>query len=154
MEIMDEAYYLKFPSVLKKALQDKVVKFPEELEKSYETFHVYRGIRYKAGEKENVDKTDFLSQAERRLPGTDYDDIGEYSCSCFEKLEELRLAYSLPRKNKGIAEGTMSCEAGARWKDRNDMWDTHWHWFLYDDIDPSRDFKVCNYEYEKVDTSK
>lgn len=151
---MNDAYYLKFPSVLGKALQDEMVELPENVEFEYNPVQVYRGIRYKMGVKECVDKTDFRSQAERRLPGTDYNDIGEYSCSCFEDLEELQLAYSLPRKNKGISKGVMSCKAGARWKNQNDAWETHWHWFLYDGADPSCDFKVYNYDYEKMDTSK
>lgn len=151
---MDESYFLKFPSVLKKALQEGTIILPNELQKEYKPIHVFRGIRYKIGEKEEIDKTDFLSQAERRLPGTDFEDVGSYSCSCFEKVEELILAYQLPRKNKCISEGIMRCELGARWDDMNDNWETHRHWFLYENVDPSCDFKVYNYDYEEMDTSK
>lgn len=151
---MDASYFLKFPSVLKKVLQDKTVTFPKELQQEYKPIHVFRGIRYVIGEKEEIDKTDFLSQAERNLPGTDFEDIGSYSCSCFEDVEELVLAYQLPRKNKCISDGMMKCELGPLWNDLDDEWETHRHWFLYENVDPSNDFKVYEYDYEKVDTSK
>lgn len=150
-KIMDDAYYLQFPSVLRKALQEGKVNLPDGLLREYEPLHVFRGIRYKKDTKEFVDKSDFLSQAERDLPNTDFDDIGSYSCSCFEDVDELIAAFSLPRKNKGIAEGMMTCELGARLDDEG--W-THRHWFLYDGVDPSDDFKVYAYDYEKMDTVK
>lgn len=148
---MDNAYFMKFPSVLRKALQSNKVRLPQTLQKEYEPLRVFRGIRYKLGEKECVEKADFLSQAERNLPGTDFDDLGSYSCSCFEDVKELELSFKLPRKNKGIAEGIMKCENGARLDDNEG---THKHWFLYDEVDPSCDFRVYNYDDEKMDRSK
>lgn len=145
---MEDEYYLKFPSVLRKALQSKTVTLPEKLKYEYEPLRVFRGIRYKEGKKEIIDKSDFLSQAERNLPNTDFTDIGSYSCSCFEDVEELILSYSLPRKNKAIAKGIMTCTLGARLDDPDR---THRHWFLYDEADPSDDFEVYNYDYEKMD---
>lgn len=145
---MDEEYYLQFPSVLKKALQDRRVALPDGLKKHYAPLHVFRAIRYKIGMKEEITKEDFLSQAERNLPGTNFDDIGAYSCSCFEDVDELVVALHLPKKNKAIAAGMMICESGARLDDSG--W-THRHWFLYDNVDPSKDFEVYSYDYDKMD---
>lgn len=133
-------YYDRFPTVLRKALNERKVKFPETLEKNYDSVVAFRGIRFINDRKEAVDKSDFLSQAERRLPGVDYEDIGEYSCSCFENIDELLIAFSLPRKNKGIAKGKIRCENGPIIREKEG---THIHWFLYDEIDPSEEFEVC-----------
>ena len=138
-------YYKRFPAVLKRALIDGKVNLPDNLLKEFQTIIAYRGIRFKKGEKESVEKSDFLSQVERNIPGANYDDIGEYSCSCFENIDELRVSYKLPRKNKGIAKGKIKCENGPIVQDEG----THIHWFLYDNVDPSQDFEV--YEYEKMD---
>lgn len=91
------------------------------------------------GKKESIDRTDFLSQAERKLPDTDYEDIGSYSCSCFEDLEELELAFKLPRKNKAIAIGRIREINGPIWKNKED---SHIHWFLYKDANAVEDFHI------------
>lgn len=139
-------YYNRFPSVLKRALNENKVTFPDSLMKEYEEIKVYRGMRFVEGKKEYLEKSDFLSQAERELPGTDYDDIYEYSCSCFENVNELWVAFKLPRKNKRIAQGRIKCEKGPIIKETQS---THMHWFLYEGVDPSEDFEV--YSYEKMD---
>lgn len=136
-------YYERFPNVLKEALRQEKVSFPETLEKEYAPRVAFRGIRFIKDKKENIEKNDFLSQVERRLPGVDYEDIMEYSCSCFESIDELLIAFSLPRKNKGIAKGKIKCENGPIIMEKQG---THIHWFLYDGIDPSEDFEVCKYE--------
>lgn len=62
-----EPYYEKFPDVLKNALKENKVTFPTELQKRYKDIDVvYRGIRLVKGKKESIDRTDFLSQAERK----------------------------------------------------------------------------------------
>ena len=48
----------------------------------------------------------------------------------------------------------MNCELSAQWGNMNNKWETHRHWFLYEDVAPSCDFKVYNYGYEEMDTSK
>ncbi len=139
-------YYNRFPSVLKKALLENKVRFPEELEKNFTPITAYRGIRFIEGKKEFIDKNDFLSQAERELPGTNYDDIYEYSCSCYEDIDELWVAFKLPRKNKRIARGIIECKNGPIIKEKDT---THIHWFLFEDTVPNERFEV--YEYEKMD---
>lgn len=135
-----EPYYEKFPDVLKNALKENKVTFPTELQKRYKDIDVvYRGIRLVKGKKESIDRTDFLSQAERKLPDTDYEDIGSYSCSCFEDLEELELAFKLPRKNKAIAIGRIREINGPIWKNKED---SHIHWFLYKDANTVEDFHI------------
>lgn len=135
-----EPYYEKFPDVLKNALKENKVTFPTELQKRYKDIDVvYRGIRLVKGKKESIDRTDFLSQAERKLPDTDYEDIGSYSCSCFEDLEELELAFKLSRKNKAIAIGRIREINGPIWKNKED---SHIHWFLYKDANAVEDFHI------------
>lgn len=48
---MNEEYYLRFPSVLRKALQGGKTQFKENLEKRYEPVDVYHGIKYTATKK-------------------------------------------------------------------------------------------------------
>lgn len=144
-DTMDD-YYSRFPVVLRTALKEKQVVFPSVLLKSYSPELVYRGIRFVKDKKECVEKEDFLSQAERALPGVDYGDIGSYSCSCFRTVEGLVKAYQLPRKNKAIARGMIRDENGPIIKE---MESPHIHWFLFSGIDPSNDFEVC--KDEKMD---
>lgn len=135
-------YYQCFPSVLREALESGRVSFPDNIQKEFSERQVYRGIRYKEPDKTTVVKDDFLSQAERMLPGTDMNDIGSYSCSCFQNQDELKAAFKLPRKNKGIAVGMLCDEYGPAVFEENG----HVHWFLFEDADPSDRFEVIKGE--------
>ena len=141
-------YYERFPSVLKKALKENKVRFFPNLCKEYQPIEVYRSVRIVKNIKEVITKEDFYSQVERDLPGVDKDDIGNYSCSCFETIEEIWDRLHYPKKNKKIAKGVIYDNEGPIAKDKGS---THIHWFLYDGVDPSDRFEVIN--YEKVDNS-
>lgn len=136
-------YFMRFPSVLKKALQSERIIFPECIMIKYEPLIAYRGIRIIPDSKITVTKEDFKSQVERNLPGTNFDDIGNYSCSCFMDMAELKAAFKLPRKNKGIAVGLIRDNYGPYILEDDS---SHIHWFLYDGVDPSSDFKVIKDE--------
>lgn len=140
-ELME--YYGHFPSVLRNALEKGLVVFPDNLEKKFEPIEVYRGIRYKIGEKEKSMKEDFLSQMERNLPGYDPTEIESYSCSCFEDKQELINAMHMPRKNKKIACGHICADYGPCVKEKES---SHIHWYLFEGVDPSDDFEVCSDE--------
>lgn len=131
-------YFQRFPAVLRNTLEDGRVEFQVGLKRCYPEQRVYRGIRYKVPDKTGVCREDFLSQAERKIPGTDMNDIGNYSCSCFTTKEELIAAFNLPRKNKGIARGTLYDGYGPA------VFETggHIHWYLFADADPSERFEV------------
>ncbi len=91
---------------------------------------------------------DFYSQAERNLPGIDFDDIGNYSCSFFEKIEDIWEVLHYPRKNKKIAKGVIYDKDGPIIKEIG--W-SHIHCFLYEGVELSDRFEVI--EYEKMDNS-
>lgn len=140
-----EEYYKKFPDKFKKVLLEKKVIFPDSLEKDYEPFAAYRGIRLIPHIKDRVEKEDFRSQIERAsdFPGIDYEDIENYSCSCFIDIDELLLAFRLPRKNKGIARGNIRKEYGPICREEES---SHINWFLFNDADPSSEFEVIKNE--------
>lgn len=140
MDIID---YKKFQSPLNEALKEEMVQFPENLKINYEKCTVYRGIRYIKGEKEDITKEDFESHAQKGLTTIDYNDIGSYSCSCFENVDELIAAFHLPRKNKRIAKGVIDENNGPILKDSED---SHIHWFLYIGANPEKDFEVYDNE--------
>ena len=145
---MDD-FFDRFPFVMRHALKEEKICFPSDAEKEFDDIMVYRGIRLVEGKKEHIDKSDFLSQVERKLPGIDENDIYEYSCSCFENIEELKLSYKIPRKNKAIAKGRLKSVKGCIIRDCKN---THINWFLYEGADPSEDFEV--WENEKMDKVK
>ena len=62
----DMEYYNRFPTVLKNALINGTVKFPDSLQYEYEDLVVYRGVSYSKN-KTTIDKSDFLSNMERNL---------------------------------------------------------------------------------------
>ncbi|MBR1702181.1 MAG: hypothetical protein IJ716_09540 [Lachnospiraceae bacterium] len=139
---METECYNKFPKVLRDALRNEKVMFPQTLRWEYEDMAVYRGIRY-TKQKSFVDKSDFCSNIERHLansmvPADDHD-IGSYSCSCFMDIDQLRLIANFPRKNYAIAKGMIKKEFGPI--DVNDE-TSHVHLFLYENVDPSGEFEV------------
>lgn len=44
--LLDMEYYNKFPKVLKNALIDGIVSFPNSIQQNYDELTVYRGVRY------------------------------------------------------------------------------------------------------------
>lgn len=141
-------YYNKFPDILRDALINKKVKFPESLQCKYNNKNVYRAVKYNS-KKTIIDKTDFLSQMERKqenpLVPADETDISSYSCSCFLNLDELHMYTKFPYKNKAIAKGIIKEEFGPI--DINQ--DTsHVDLYLFDMIDPSDYFEVIE-KWEK-----
>ena len=152
---MDE-YYLRFPSVFKKALKEGIIEMPQELEIEYAAIKAYRGVRFIKFKKEKLEKQDFLAQidlkvaGDRRYQQCSDADIDNYGTSVFDDIEELHAAYFLPRKNKGIAEGLVKMENGPICRSDEE---SHILWFLYEGATPQKDFKVIEY-YEKMDNSE
>ena len=101
-------YYSRFLGVLRNALANGAVKFPSSLQKNYQDLTVFRGVGYSKN-KTKIDKSDFLSNVERNMKNpmvlADYDNISSYSCSCYLKIEKMRICAKFPRKNRAIAKG-------------------------------------------------
>ncbi len=144
----DMEYYNRFPTVLKNALINGTVKFPDSLQCEYEDLVVYRGVSYSKN-KTTIDKSDFLSNMERNLINpmvpVDSKNISSYSCSCYLNIDEMRMCAKFPRKNKAIAKGIIQKEFGPI--DINHA-TSHVDWYLFDEIDPSEKFEVVE-KWEK-----
>lgn len=146
--MMNLEYYNRFPITLKSALLSGRVKFPDSLQREYNDLCVYRGVKYTA-EKTVIDRTDFLSNVERKkespLVVADDSKISSYSCSCFLNIDEMRIQAKFPRKSKAIAKGVIKSEFGPI--DINE--DTsHVDLYLFDNVDPSSGFEVVE-KWEK-----
>ena len=87
---LTKEYYNKFPTILKDALKNKKVVFPNSLQYKYEQLHVFRGVKY-TKTKTAIDKSDFFSHIERNNPMIVADDnnISSYSCSFFMNIEAI-----------------------------------------------------------------
>ena len=146
-------YYLRFPSVLRKALTERLVSLPSNLEKEYDTFTAFRAIRFRKNEKEKPFRDDFMSQIELKHAGnltySQYsdDEIGNYGVSVFSNKDELCVGFKLPRKNKAIAQGIVIPDLGPVSRNTEDA---HVLWFLFDNANPEEYFGVVEY-YEKMD---
>lgn len=126
----------RFPRVLREALESGKIEFPKNTQWKYEDRKAYRGVRI-TDKKTTIDKTDFKSQVES--DEMDSEDLSEYSCSCFENMQDLKIAFHLPRKNKGIAEGFVKKECGPIVLSDKD---SHINWFLFENADPSKEFQI------------
>lgn len=145
---MNEHLIEKFPAILKDALMNKKVSFPEDIIIDFEPQFAYRVIPRR--ENNLIHSDDFLSQVEllyvkkcRALKGIDENDIGEYSCSLFTNIDKLKNYLHMPRKNKVIIQGNVTCENGII---QYNMKTTHIHWWLYENNDVISDFEVRNFE--------
>lgn len=136
---MTKDYYKRFPSVLRNALTEGKVSFPEETRWEYEPFTAFRAITRKPGESMELKPEDFLSQAEKRTREANFDDIGSYSCSVFIDEKQLKIALKLPRGNKHIAEGKVKAANGPINQSNRS---THVHWWLYEGASACDDFRI------------
>lgn len=145
---LDIEYYNRFPTILKDALINGRVCFPQSLQREYMETTVYRGVSYSAN-KQTINKNDFLSNIERNITNplvpVDYDDISSYSCSCYLKIDAMRLYTKFPRKNRAIAKGIINKEFGPI--DVNNS-TSHIDLYLFEDVDPSAEFEVIE-KWEK-----
>lgn len=135
-------YAMRFPAVLREALQSDLVKLPNIVQTNFGKIHGFRGVKIKKGEgKRALTRADFNSQIEQHQTNpsllVDLNNWGSYSCSCFTSKEALEIGFHLPRKGKGIAEGSITDKYGPIIHDH-----PHVHWFLYDDADPSSEFSI------------
>ncbi len=143
-----DEFYLKFPSVLRKALQSGVVSFDElPCETSFEPIPVYRVIKRQLEEQDNIEikEQDFLSQAELNAispKGTEakdlIGDIGKYSCSFSLTKEWLQNIFKLPKKTKLLIYGTINETHGAINRDSI----PHIHCWIYKDVSLVKEFVV------------
>lgn len=144
---MDQSFFLKFPCVLKKVLQDETVVFPEDCKIDFEDFIAYRAIS-RNNDDCNIKKEDFLSQMELFLKGKKIrpypkkDNINSYSCSLYTDKEKLKIILHLPRKSKKIIKGYVNDIDGIITVDDN----AHVNWWLYENSDPSDRFEVIGNE--------
>ena len=142
----------KFKETLQKALDEGVTQLPDDIEMDFKMVdRVYRAIKI-TGSKTEPDESDFLAQAEieRISNREDFDkhDIGNYGCSFFMDRKILELAMFLPRKNKGIAIGSICSRHGALYRENSD----HIMCFIYKGAKLSDDFKVV--KDEEVDNDR
>lgn len=145
---IDIEYYNRFPLLLRKALIERKVEFPDCLERDYSDLSVYRGVKY-SKQKDYIEKEDFLSNIERKqnnpMVPADSDDIRDYSCSCYTDLNEMRMQAKFPRRNHAIAKGNIKKEFGPIFIDANT---SHVNLYLFDNVDPSKEFEVIE-KWEK-----
>lgn len=141
---MDEHLFNKFPAILKDALIANKISFPDDIIITFDPIWAYRVVPKRANYKFCID--DFQSQIEvnyyrncRALKGIDDKDIKKYSCSLFTEIEKLENIMHMPRKNKIIIEGNVTCENGII---QYDPVTTHIHWWLYENRNIINDFKV------------
>lgn len=140
MDIPDNAYYLRFPSVLHKALQNGEVSFDSDVKWEYTPFTVFRGITREKNESLEIRRSDFLSYAElNKKPRGMECNIGWYSCSCFTDSTELEAALKLPRYNKKIMSGLIKPEYGPQ---KTNTKTGHVDWWLYENTEVETEFKV------------
>ena len=141
-------YYNRFPGLLKNALTEGKVSFPDTLICEYEDMEVYRGVSY-TKEKMQIDKSDFISKMELKVNNPMIavfeEEISSYSCSCYLDIEQMRINGKFPRKKMAIAKGIIKKEFGPI--DINN--DTkHVDLYLFEGIDPSAEFEVIE-KWEK-----
>ncbi|MDV0446667.1 hypothetical protein MsAg5_05170 [Methanosarcinaceae archaeon Ag5] len=141
--MINEAFYLKFPPQLKKALLEKKVKFRNVNEK-YEKFAAFRAIK-RENEEKPIQRQDFYSYAELGCKGRhiDENDISYYGCSLFTDIEELKKKM---KTNQGVPNSPLKIIKGYV-KDSNgpctvNKKTAHVDWWLFDGCDPSPDFEV------------
>lgn len=141
---MNEKYYLRFPSVLKDAIQKRNLKFPDETLWQYEPQMAFRGIVRKPDDDLTLKKSDFLSYAELgRRPRGGRDNISWYSCSCSKSRKELEAGLKLPRPNRRIIQGIINDNKGCIYITPNTG---HIDWWIYDNVNPEEGFEVIRNE--------
>lgn len=132
--------YNKFPSVLKKELENGSVAFPIDMQISFTPQYVYRGIKreHEIEENEKITMNDFKSYAElgKRVRGMQKN-ISYYSCSFFDSMTPIEVAFKLPKPNKAIIGGYVRDSYGTLYKKENhiDLW-------LYDEVSFENEFAV------------
>lgn len=89
---MADEYYLRFPSILKKALIEGNVSFDGNVRYEYPPIRAYRMIKRKNNDETSIQLSDFKSHVEREAEGErfssrpDKNNIASYSCSLFIDL--------------------------------------------------------------------
>ncbi|HEM3602578.1 hypothetical protein [Streptococcus suis] len=132
---------MKFRDALQKAIDEKQVSLTNDgIEYKYDTLKVYRGV-IKNGTKDIIEK-DFLSQIEKgvNLRGRKID-IGVYSCSVFQKTEELEQALKFPKPNKYIIKCEMSSTEQNFGPIRKSQNNSHIDLWLYKEAEPWKYFQ-------------
>ncbi len=146
-DMEEKEYFSKFPMILRDALLNGKVKFPNELKKEYCDIKSYRIVTLK-DDKGEINKSDFLSHMERKMKEPyiplriDDNNIEYYACSFFKTIDALKDRFKYPRKNKAIAKGTLKQEFGPIWENNEE----HINLFLFEGCDPSESFEVCENE--------
>lgn len=144
---MDTKYYLRFPSVLKRAIEVHNVEFPKDTQWEYEPQTAFRGFKREAGEDINLKDSDFLSHAElgKKARGRQYSekDIEWYSCSCYMQKSQLEAGLNLPRSKWWISQGKIRDNKGCI---RINRYTGHIDWWIYKNTNPAEDFEVINDE--------
>lgn len=146
MNAADE-YYLRFPSVLKKAIKDYGIDFPKETQWEYSPQTAFRGFTREDGENTELRDEDFLSYAElgKKARGQKHSerDIEWYSCSCYARKAQLEVNLKLPRSKWRISRGIIRNNKGCICINKSTG---HIHWWIYENANPSEDFEVINDE--------
>lgn len=150
MDMNTDEFFLKFPSVLRKALQSKIVSFDKlPCETSFEPISLYRLItRPIENQKEiKICDRDFYSQIEKNpVPpkGTEAKDyvgeIGQYSCSFSITKEWLINRFHLPKRTKFFIHGTIKDCHGAINRDGA----PHVHCWIYNGVSLVNEFTLEN----------
>lgn len=135
-------YYNKFPNILKKALLNNKVKFPETLQYNYDNLYVYRAVQY-TNKKRTIERSDFSSYMELKEKNpmivADENNIECYSCSFFKNIEEMHIRTKFPSKNKAVAKGIIKKEFGPININEST---SHIDLYLFKNIDISKEFEV------------
>lgn len=145
---MKNSLVCRYSCVLENALMKGIVKFPSDCLHNFKKIKGYRMVTKKENEA-TINEEDFLSQIEllqrgkniRPIP--DKNDIGNYSCSLFYDLDQLKIIMKLPRKNKKIIQGYIHDSKGTIQTNKSN---THIHWWIYAQSNPHEDFEVMKFE--------
>lgn len=135
----------KFPEVILNSLKKKYIKFPDNIEVTYDDFKAYRVIKRKPTDSLTLNCNDFMSQIEEcelnpNLRGVDKYNIANYSCSVFTNSDVLINAMHMPRKNRRIIKGYIKHKNGVVQKECS----SHVNCWLYKEHTMHKDFEVLN----------
>lgn len=125
----------KFPSILKKVIEDGSFKFPESTEYNYSPKEAFRACERKEGESRPVDREDFRSYAELgKKKGRSMSTSGYHSVSLNIYKEAVTSIKGFNFPPSIVAKGIVVDSGGPMsfYEESG-----HIHWWMYEDADVS-----------------
>ena len=133
-----QAYYDKFPIVLKERLKRQQVSFSNDTEFVYKPIEAYRMVVRTKDDSHAFNLEDMKSYFElgklpRGVQKMDETDSQYYAVSLYENIERLKQSFSFPNPRKKIAHGYVYDEGGPCLRGANG----HISWWLFEGVDLS-----------------